>query len=100
MRVVLISIMRVLFFLALSAVGLTACAHPRPIPGPGAGVPPQTTAESCAAIREYFALHGHTSVAPADMSAGCHLRIVAEEWRRGWLRRYLAERGWQRDTTG
>src|SRR4029077_1431052 len=88
------------FYLTLGSVGWMICASQPPLQKLSAAELPRTTAESCAAIRGYFARYGHYSVSPTDMSAGCYMRITAEAWRSGPFNQYLMESGWQRDTSG
>ncbi len=68
------------------------CAHAPKVVAP----PPATTQAACQQIRDHFKKNHATSDAPADMSAGCHMKIGASERMGDSLDRHLQSQGWSR----
>ncbi len=71
---------------------LAGCAH-APVPMAPA---PLTTQDACRQIREFFKTFRSTSDAPEEMSAGCHMHMIADERASDKLDRHLASNGWTR----
>ncbi len=72
---------------------LAGCAH---TPGKPPA-PPANTQEACEQIRDFFSSGGAQSALLGDMSKSCQLRLTGETQMSGRFKKFLQQRGWQRD---
>jgi hypothetical protein len=62
-----------------------------------AAVPPATTQEACAQVRDFFAKHDAPLSSPIDMSAGCHFHVTTPSNLSRSLGKKLETSGWKKE---